>query len=55
MLRRPLRRRLDERRVRVVPSAADLDEAAATFAELTGKSPRSFLEWATDYAAEFRA
>ena len=25
------------------------------FAELTGRAPRPFLEWATDYAAEFRA
>ena len=25
------------------------------FAELTGREPRPFLEWATDYAAEFRA
>ena len=28
---------------------------SSTFAELTRKAPRSFLEWATDYAAEFRA
>jgi len=28
---------------------------SSTFAELTGKAPRPFLEWATDYAAEFRA
>jgi uncharacterized protein YbjT (DUF2867 family) len=27
----------------------------STFAELTGASPRTFLEWATDHAAEFRA
>ena len=27
----------------------------STFAELTGAPPRSFLEWATDHAAEFRA
>jgi len=27
----------------------------STFAELTGARPRSFLEWATDHAAEFRA
>jgi hypothetical protein len=27
----------------------------STFAELTGASPRTFFEWATDYAAEFRA
>jgi uncharacterized protein YbjT (DUF2867 family) len=27
----------------------------STFAELTGGPPRTFLEWATDYAAEFRA
>lgn len=26
-----------------------------TFAELTGAPPRTFLEWATDHAAEFRA
>ena len=26
-----------------------------SFAELTGRSSRSFLEWARDYAAEFRA
>ena len=26
-----------------------------TFAELTGGPPRTFLEWATDHAAEFRA
>lgn len=26
-----------------------------TFSELTGNAPRSFLEWATEYAAEFRA
>ena len=26
-----------------------------SFAELTGRSARSFLEWARDYAAEFRA
>ena len=25
-----------------------------TFAELTGAAPRTFLEWATDHAAEFR-
>jgi uncharacterized protein YbjT (DUF2867 family) len=28
---------------------------ASTFAELTGAPPRTFLEWATDHAAEFRA
>ena len=28
---------------------------SSTFAELIGKAPRSFLEWSTDYAAEFRA
>jgi uncharacterized protein YbjT (DUF2867 family) len=28
---------------------------SATFAELIGRTPRSFFEWATDYAAEFRA
>ena len=28
---------------------------SSTFAELTGKAPRPFLEWATGYAAEFRA
>jgi uncharacterized protein YbjT (DUF2867 family) len=27
----------------------------STFAELTGVLPRTFLEWATDHAAEFRA
>jgi uncharacterized protein YbjT (DUF2867 family) len=27
----------------------------STFAELTGAPPRTFLEWATDHAAEFRA
>jgi uncharacterized protein YbjT (DUF2867 family) len=27
----------------------------STFAELTGTPPRTFLEWATDHAAEFRA
>src|SRR2546428_12240554 len=27
----------------------------STFAELTGGPPRTFLEWATDHAAEFRA
>src|SRR4051812_9968994 len=27
----------------------------STFAELTGPPPRTFLEWATDHAAEFRA
>ena len=27
----------------------------STFAEVTGAPPRTFLEWATDYAAEFRA
>ena len=27
---------------------------SSTFAELTGNAPRSFLEWATDYEAEFR-
>jgi uncharacterized protein YbjT (DUF2867 family) len=27
----------------------------STFAELTGAQPRTFLEWATDHAAEFRA
>jgi uncharacterized protein YbjT (DUF2867 family) len=27
----------------------------STFAEVTGAQPRTFLEWATDYAAEFRA
>jgi hypothetical protein len=27
----------------------------STFAELTGEGPRPFLEWAADYAAEFRA
>ena len=27
----------------------------STFAELTGALPRTFLEWATDHAAEFRA
>jgi uncharacterized protein YbjT (DUF2867 family) len=27
----------------------------STFPELTGAAPRSFLEWATDHAAEFRA
>jgi uncharacterized protein YbjT (DUF2867 family) len=27
---------------------------SSTFAELTGTAPRPFLEWATDYAAEFR-
>jgi uncharacterized protein YbjT (DUF2867 family) len=27
----------------------------STFAELTGAPARTFLEWATDYAAEFRA
>jgi len=26
---------------------------SSTFADLTGQPPRSFLEWATDYAAEF--
>jgi uncharacterized protein YbjT (DUF2867 family) len=28
---------------------------SATFAELIGRTPRPFFEWATDYAAEFRA
>jgi uncharacterized protein YbjT (DUF2867 family) len=28
---------------------------SSTFAELTGAPPRTFLEWATDHAAEFRA
>ena len=28
---------------------------SSTFAELTGKAPRTFLQWATDYADEFRA
>jgi len=28
---------------------------SSTFAELTGKEPRRFLDWATDYAADFRA
>jgi uncharacterized protein YbjT (DUF2867 family) len=28
---------------------------SSTFAQLTGNAPRPFLEWATDYAAEFRA
>ena len=28
---------------------------STTFAELTGAPPRTFLEWATDHAAEFRA
>jgi uncharacterized protein YbjT (DUF2867 family) len=28
---------------------------SSTFAELTGKAPRPFLQWATDHAAEFRA
>lgn len=28
---------------------------SATFAALTGTAPRPFLEWASDYAAEFRA
>jgi len=27
----------------------------ANFLELTGRQPRPFLEWARDYAAEFRA
>ena len=27
----------------------------STFAELTGVPPRTFLQWATDHAAEFRA
>jgi len=27
----------------------------STFAELTGASPRTFLDWATDHAAEFRS
>jgi uncharacterized protein YbjT (DUF2867 family) len=27
----------------------------STYAEVTGAPPRTFLEWATDYAAEFRA
>jgi uncharacterized protein YbjT (DUF2867 family) len=27
----------------------------STFADLTGAPPRTFLEWATDHAAEFRA
>jgi uncharacterized protein YbjT (DUF2867 family) len=27
----------------------------STFADLTGTSPRTFFEWATDHAAEFRA
>ena len=27
----------------------------STFSELTGAPPRTFLEWATDHAAEFRA
>ena len=27
----------------------------STFAELTGAPPRTFLEWAADHAAEFRA
>jgi len=27
----------------------------STFAELTGAAPRTFLEWATDHAEEFRA
>jgi hypothetical protein len=26
----------------------------STFAEVTGTAPRTFLEWATDHAAEFR-
>ena len=26
-----------------------------SFAELTGRASRPFLEWAVDYAAEFRA
>jgi hypothetical protein len=26
----------------------------STFAELTGAPPRTFLEWATEHAAEFR-
>jgi uncharacterized protein YbjT (DUF2867 family) len=28
---------------------------SSTYAELTGGPPRTFLEWATDHAAEFRA
>ena len=28
---------------------------SSSFAELTGRASRPFLEWATDYAAEFRA
>ena len=28
---------------------------SSTFAELTGQEPRRFLDWATDYAADFRA
>jgi hypothetical protein len=27
----------------------------STFAEITGAPPRTFREWATDHAAEFRA
>jgi hypothetical protein len=36
--------------------AAAIDQPAfvtSTFAELTGAPPRTFLEWATDHAAEF--
>jgi len=28
---------------------------SSSFATITGGAPRPFLEWATDYAAEFRA
>jgi uncharacterized protein YbjT (DUF2867 family) len=28
---------------------------SSTFAALTGKAPRTFFDWATDYAADFRA
>ena len=40
------------------PGAAAIGQPAyvtSTFAEIMGTPPRTFLEWATDHAAEFRA
>jgi hypothetical protein len=36
-------------------AAAGQPAFVSTCAELTGRPPRTFLEWATDYAAAFRA
>ena len=55
---RPGRRRgprVVQRRARWAAAIGQPAFVTSTFAELTGTPARTFLEWATDHAAEFRA